>query len=103
MGNIELANGEIILDRRKNGSRLRLDIQDWIKIFITIGTLAFMIVSGWTSIRLTLEQQAIILKQATKDVAENKLLSRDNRKDIEFLSKVFSKIDEKLDKLIETK
>jgi len=103
MGNIELTNGEITPDRRKNGSRLRLDVQDWIKLFITIGTLAFIVISGWTSIRLTIEQQAIILRQTTKDVAENKLLSRDNKKDIEFLGKIFVRIDDKLDKLIQAK
>uniref|UniRef100_A0A6M3KPZ2 Uncharacterized protein n=1 Tax=viral metagenome TaxID=1070528 RepID=A0A6M3KPZ2_9ZZZZ len=103
MGNIKLTNGEITPDRRKNGSRLRLDVQDWVKIFITVGTLAFMIVSGWTSVRLTLEQQAGILSQNIKDVAENKIVSRDNKKDIEFLQKTYTKIDNKLDKLIESK
>lgn len=93
-------NDDLIPDRRINGARLRLDVSDWVKIFITIGSVFAIIITGWTSIRLTIEQQAVILAVTVKDTAETKSLARDSAKDIEFLKKSFDKIDNKLDKLI---
>ena len=103
MGNVKLENGQIIPDRRTNGSRLRLDVGDWIKIFVTIGTIFIVIISGWTSLRITMEQLSVIVAQDVKDTAENKLISRDNRKDIEFIGKTIERIDKKLDTLINEK
>ena len=101
MGSIKLQDGTLKTDQRSNGARLRLDVQDWIKIFVTIGTLAFIIISGWTSLQLTTQQLRLTVDQNVKGIAENRVLARDNKKDIEFLEKSFTRIDAKLDKLIE--
>lgn len=101
MGSIKLQDGTLKTDQRSNGARLRLDVQDWIKIFVTIGTLAFIIISGWTSLQLTTQQLRLTVDQNVKGIAENRVLARDNKKDIEFLAKSFTRIDTKLDKLIE--
>jgi len=99
MGKIKL-NGEVIEDRRQNGARIKLDVGDWIKIFVTIGTTFFIIISGWTTLRITAEQQAVLVAQNVKDIAEVSSIGRDNKKDIEFLKQAFEKIDLKLDKLL---
>ncbi len=46
MGLVKLENGETVKDRRINGSRLRLDIFDWVKISITIFTTFAVIIFG---------------------------------------------------------
>ncbi len=46
MGLIKFENGEIVPERRINGSRLKLDIFDWVKISITILTTFAIIVFG---------------------------------------------------------
>ena len=46
MGNIKLPTGEIKQDQRVNGARIKLDVFDWVKIFITIFTTFAIIVFG---------------------------------------------------------
>ncbi len=46
MGLVKLENGETVKDRRINGSHLRLDIFDWVKISITIFTTFAVIIFG---------------------------------------------------------
>lgn len=71
MGNIKLNNGEVISDRRVNGSRIKLDIADWIKISITILTTFAIIVFGAGKLLTIVNNHTEILAGQANEIKNN--------------------------------
>jgi hypothetical protein len=99
MGLIKLGNGETMPDRRINGSRIKLDLSDWLKII----TVVIVVILAGGKIQWTVNSHSEVLAEQAKIIKTNTGLIRDNCKDIEFLKESFEKIDKKLDKIINYK
>lgn len=67
MGFIKL-NGTTIPDRRVNGTRLKLDIADWVKISITIFTTFAVIVFGAGKLLTIVNNHTEVLAEQEKEV-----------------------------------
>lgn len=68
MGLIKLNNGEIVPDRRINGSRLKLDLADWIKISITIFTTFAIITFGAGKLLTIVNNHTEVLAEQGKEI-----------------------------------
>ena len=96
MGKIKLANGDVIPDRRINGSRIKLDLGDWLKIISMI----VVVILGIGNIKWTVNNHSQLLVAYGQDIKENGQLGRDNRKDIENLKTTIERIDRNVRELL---
>ena len=67
MGLIKVGNN-LIPDRRNGNGRLRLDIADWVKIFITIFTTFAIIVFGAGKLLTVVNNHTEVLAEQGKEV-----------------------------------
>ena len=102
MGSVKLGD-ETISDRRRNGSRLKLDTGDWIKIVSVV----IVVILGFGNIQWTVNNHSGLLAEQSNTIKTNTGLIRDTCKDVEFLKKTmdkielqYSQIDSKLTKLL---
>jgi len=88
MGLIKKPNGELVPDKRANGARLKLDVGDWIKIMSVIAIIILSVGKiQWTA---NANSNTLILCQT--EIKNNQQMSRDNRKDVENLTKLVEEI-----------
>ena len=96
MGLIKLSNGDVVKDRRINGSRIKLDLGDWLKIISMI----VVVILGIGNIKWTVNNHSQLLVAYGNDIKENGQLTRDNSKDIENIKTMIERIDSNVRELL---
>ena len=96
MGLIKLSNGDVVKDRRINGSRIKLDLGDWLKIISMI----VVVILGIGNIKWTVNNHSQLLASYGEEIKENGQITRDNRKDIENLKTTIERIDKNVRELL---
>ena len=107
MGIVKLEDGKEVSDRRVNGNRLKLDVADWIKLFITIFTTFVVIVFGAgkliTSVNAntkTTEENSRLIEVNSKATIENDRRLAKTESEITNIKENLVYIREKVDKLV---
>lgn len=99
MGLIKLKNGETVLDRRINGSRLKLDVADWIKVSITIFTTFAIIVFGAGKLMTIVNNHTEVLAEQQKEIMKIPRIENDITNIKENLIYIRGKIDTLVSKI----
>jgi hypothetical protein len=102
MGNIKLHNGKIVPDRRINGSRIKLDIADWVKISITIFTTFAIIVFGAGKLLAIVNNHSEIIAKQEKQININTQRLCNTESDITNIKENLIYIRDKIDTLVLT-
>ena len=68
MGVVKLEDGKEVPDRRVNGNRLKLDVADWIKLFITILTTFAIITFGAGKLLTIVNNHTEVLAGQEKEI-----------------------------------